>query len=73
MKQEVELLDVGESKNAETPSEVDISHVEHAICFVADPHGRQHVTASEKGLLRKLDAVIIPLAALAYFVNYLVS
>lgn len=73
MKREDEIVDAGESKNIETPEEVDITYVEHAIYFVADLPGHHRVTASERSLLRKLDAVIIPLAALAYFVNYLVS
>jgi hypothetical protein len=64
----------GESKNVvEDPPEINICHAEYTSSFVPETHSRRRVTASEKRLLRKSDTVIIPLAALAYFVNYLVS
>jgi hypothetical protein len=72
MKQEDKLPDMGDSKVFEPPSETYICHTEHAEGFAAEPHDSVGVTTTEKRLLRKLDVVIIPLAALAYFVNYLV-
>jgi hypothetical protein len=72
MKQDDKLPDVGDSKDFELPSETYVCHTEHAEGFAADLHDVVGVTATENRLLRKLDTVIIPLAALAYFVNYLV-